>query len=41
MDFLNNLIKNNSANILLNIFIETFRLISLNHCQSYLNRIIE
>ena len=36
MDFLNNnLIKNNKAKMLLNIFIETFWLISLNHCQSY------
>ena len=36
MDFLNNnLIKNNTAKILSNIFIETFRLISLNNCQSY------
>ena len=32
MDFLNNLIKNNTTKILWNKFIETFRLISLNHC---------
>ena len=30
-----NLIKNNTAKILCNMFIETFRLISLNHCQCY------
>ena len=38
MDFLNNLIKNNIAKILQNLFIEKFRLTSLKHCQSYSNR---
>ena len=36
MNFFNNLIKNNTAKIMENIFIETFRSISLHHFQYHL-----
>ena len=38
MGFLNNLIENNTAQILYSIIIETFRLISLNPCQYILEQ---